>query len=280
MNKNEYKDLGIDLSLSEFSILADIIPAFITVYDRECNILFANKTLVEELCYETRSHLLGSSLLDLVNDNPQRILEKVEHVVEYGESEYAEFELFCNDGRIIIVEARGFVVNWQGSLALMSVARNITKIKELHSLLSEIHNIVEAKNTALAQKMFDLNILMGEVELHKKNTEDKIISNVETTILPILKKIKTQPESKKYISLLEKNLNNLTSEFGSKIASKLSPREREVMTFIKEGLTNKEIATVLNLSIRTIDRHRQAIREKLNLNKSGVSLNTWLQDNS
>ena len=45
----------------------------------------------------------------------------------------------------------------------------------------------------------------------------------------------------------------------------LSSREREVLQMIAEGKTNKDIATVLNLSVYTVDAHRGHIMEKLNL---------------
>jgi two-component system response regulator NreC len=45
----------------------------------------------------------------------------------------------------------------------------------------------------------------------------------------------------------------------------LTSREREVLQMIAEGKTNKEIASLLNLSIYTVDAHRGRIMEKLNL---------------
>ena len=45
----------------------------------------------------------------------------------------------------------------------------------------------------------------------------------------------------------------------------LTSREREVLQMIAEGKTNKEIATVLDLSVYTVDAHRGHIMEKLNL---------------
>jgi two-component system, NarL family, response regulator NreC len=45
----------------------------------------------------------------------------------------------------------------------------------------------------------------------------------------------------------------------------LSSREREVLQMLAEGRTNKEIATILNLSVYTVDAHRGRIMEKLNL---------------
>jgi len=45
----------------------------------------------------------------------------------------------------------------------------------------------------------------------------------------------------------------------------LTTREREVLQMLAEGKTNKEIASVLNLSVYTVDAHRGRIMEKLNL---------------
>jgi DNA-binding NarL/FixJ family response regulator len=45
----------------------------------------------------------------------------------------------------------------------------------------------------------------------------------------------------------------------------LTAREREVLQLIAEGKTTKEIAAQYDLSIKTIESHRQQIMEKLNL---------------
>ena len=45
----------------------------------------------------------------------------------------------------------------------------------------------------------------------------------------------------------------------------LTPREREVLTVIAEGLSNAEIAEKLIISVKTVDRHRENIMRKLNL---------------
>ena len=43
----------------------------------------------------------------------------------------------------------------------------------------------------------------------------------------------------------------------------LTPREREVLALAKEGMFSKEISEKLNISIHTVNRHRQNILEKL-----------------
>jgi two-component system, NarL family, response regulator NreC len=45
----------------------------------------------------------------------------------------------------------------------------------------------------------------------------------------------------------------------------LTPREKEVLIQIAEGLTNPEIAEVLTISVKTVDRHRENIMRKLNM---------------
>lgn len=44
---------------------------------------------------------------------------------------------------------------------------------------------------------------------------------------------------------------------------RLTPRERQVMALVVEGLSNKEIARVLEVSHRTIDVHRARVMEKM-----------------
>jgi DNA-binding NarL/FixJ family response regulator len=45
----------------------------------------------------------------------------------------------------------------------------------------------------------------------------------------------------------------------------LSLREREVLTLIAEGFSNKEVASLLAVSVRTVEKHRERIMDKLNL---------------
>ncbi|RME51713.1 MAG: DNA-binding response regulator [Caldilineae bacterium] len=49
------------------------------------------------------------------------------------------------------------------------------------------------------------------------------------------------------------------------LLEQLTPREREVLTHIAEGHTNRQIADALGISVRTVDRHRENLMGKLNL---------------
>ncbi len=48
-------------------------------------------------------------------------------------------------------------------------------------------------------------------------------------------------------------------------AARLTCRENEVLTHIAEGLTNKEIASVLGVGIRTVETHRERVMRKLDI---------------
>jgi two-component system, NarL family, response regulator NreC len=49
----------------------------------------------------------------------------------------------------------------------------------------------------------------------------------------------------------------------------LTGREREVLGMIADGKANKEIASILDLSVYTVEAHRGKIMEKLNLHNTG-----------
>jgi DNA-binding NarL/FixJ family response regulator len=49
---------------------------------------------------------------------------------------------------------------------------------------------------------------------------------------------------------------------------KLSPRQQEVLQLLAEGKTAKEIASILNLSTRTVEFHKYKMMEQLNIKSS------------
>jgi len=57
----------------------------------------------------------------------------------------------------------------------------------------------------------------------------------------------------------------------------LTPREREVMQLIAEGYTNKQIAKMLNISIKTVQVHRTNMMKKLDLHDRGELIKYAIQ---
>ena len=47
----------------------------------------------------------------------------------------------------------------------------------------------------------------------------------------------------------------------------LTDREREVLQLVAEGQSSKEIASILGISLKTVDSHRSNLMEKLDIHK-------------
>jgi DNA-binding NarL/FixJ family response regulator len=56
------------------------------------------------------------------------------------------------------------------------------------------------------------------------------------------------------------------SEGAKASRSRLTPREREILQLLAEGKSNKEVASLLNISVNTAEAHRANIMLKLDLN--------------
>ena len=79
---------------------------------------------------------------------------------------------------------------------------------------------------------------------------------------------------------MEFNLNNIISPLvrGFSISLlKLTPSEVKVANLVRYGKSTKEIALLLNLSPRTVEVHRNKIRNKINLTNKKINLRTYLQ---
>ncbi len=50
----------------------------------------------------------------------------------------------------------------------------------------------------------------------------------------------------------------------------LTHREREVLKLLAEGYTNKQIGDLLNISVKTVEKHRANIMQKLNLHNAAA----------
>ena len=52
---------------------------------------------------------------------------------------------------------------------------------------------------------------------------------------------------------------------GPESLARVTPREREVIQLLAEGKSNKEVAHLLQISVKTVETHRARIMDKLNL---------------
>lgn len=70
-----------------------------------------------------------------------------------------------------------------------------------------------------------------------------------------------------------------TNENSAQPADVLTPREREVLQLIAEGHTNSAIAEIMNISIKTVEKHRSNVMAKLNVNDLAGLIRTAIKQN-
>jgi len=82
--------------------------------------------------------------------------------------------------------------------------------------------------------------------------------------------IRTVMSNRSYLSpaitdVMIQDYRNLLSRETLSVFSLLSPREREILQLFAEGKSTKEIAFDLDISIKTVETHRQQIMKKLDI---------------
>jgi len=67
-------------------------------------------------------------------------------------------------------------------------------------------------------------------------------------------------------ALLDAYLKSASKPDEGSVVRTLTPREREIVQMLAEGKSNKEVATGLSISIKTVETHRAAVMRKLDIN--------------
>lgn len=90
--------------------------------------------------------------------------------------------------------------------------------------------------------------------------------------------IKTVTNGSPYFSpkILELHQSNKLDHSG---LNSLTPSEKKILKLIASDKTNKEIASLLFISHRTVEKHRSNIINKLNLEQKTNSLLIWAKEN-
>jgi PAS domain S-box-containing protein len=166
-----------------------------------------------------------------------------------------------------------------GGVALVEdVTDRIRAQKALEASKKEL----EMKTRSLEESNTALKVIFEQVEKSKEEIQWNVLYNVKELILPYLEKLKTcrtDNDRDACFEILETNLNNIISPFLRHITLthyKLTPKELHVANLVKEGKTNKEIADLLHLSIRSVEFHRDNIRKKLGLKNKKANLQSFL----
>ena len=88
--------------------------------------------------------------------------------------------------------------------------------------------------------------------------------------------IRTVLDGKPYLSpsisdrVIKGYLMGINSARPTTLLATLTPRELEVLKLIAEGYKNKEISDYLNISVKTVDKHRANLMKKLDLHSASA----------
>lgn len=137
-----------------------------------------------------------------------------------------------------------------------------TKLVRKFSPGSKIIGISMHSMPAYARRMLQIGA-MGYVT--KNSSKDELINSIVEVY-----------GGKKYICEEVKNIlaqQELEDEGGTPDMNVLSRRELDIVQLIKEGLSSKEIALRLDISLKTVEVHRYNILKKLSLKNTAALVN-------
>ncbi len=255
--------------------------------DKEWTIEFLSENIYDISGYPP-SDFVGNktrSYASIIHADDVAMVERIVfEQVKKREPFILEYRIMHKDGPIRWVYEKGRGVHDQDGnvLWLDGVIFDVTERKVAEEALRESEKELKKQKLALEQKNLALQEILGQIEIEKKQIKEGVVANVEELLLPALGKLRRKGSAldNKHIDLLEKSALQLTSGFGMRVSErrwKLTPREIEICSMIKNGLSSKEIAELINVSSRTIEIHRNNIRKKMGLSSKKINLTSYLQ---
>ncbi|MCP4626046.1 MAG: PAS domain S-box protein, partial [bacterium] len=168
----------------------------------------------------------------------------------------------------------------------ISICRDITRRRIAEKELQSSHALLELEVAKRTRELKDANtalrVMLQQGQNERAGVEEQVFENVNKTILPyieILKNSRLDDRQADCVSVLEANLDEIVSGFSGKVSTarlNLTPIELKVANLVKLGKTTKEIADTLGMAARTVETHRNNIRDKAGLKNKKTSLRSFL----
>ncbi len=160
--------------------------------------------------------------------------------------------------------------------------RNISRRKTDEEKLKQSEEELSIKSRNLEEVNAALKVLLRQREEDRRELEENVLANVKTSLFPHIDKLKEEglnPRQRCRVEMIEEALKKIVSPFLNRISRAcldLTPQEIHVADFVKQGKTTKEIASLLGISNKTVDYHRDNLRRKLGLKNHRVNLRSYL----
>ena len=275
---------------SEEKYRAIVDNALVGIYETNItgDILYINDAAAKIFQYESPDEIIGQNV-EMVYKNIRDRDNFLANLQRDGHVKNFEFEFVTRDdkSRHAMISA---VLNGD---KISGMIMDITPLKVAEEKLKQAHAKMEChvaertkelkrQTRQLEETNTALKVLLEKRNEDKKEMEEKILANVKELVVPYLEKAKRKVADKKlqtYLDILEANLNNIVSPFSNKMSSKymnLTSSEIEVANLVRHGKSTKEIAELLNVSVKTVETHRVNIRKKLGITNKKANLRTYL----
>jgi PAS domain S-box-containing protein len=218
-------------------------------------------------------------------DDKQPVMDAFQNHIDGKTPEFAyEHRMLHKDGSIRWIMARGTAIrDAQGNpIRVVGTDTDITERKVAEEALKAREKELEAKTINLEDANTALKVLLDKRDEDRKELEEKVKSNMKWIVLPYLEKMKKSglnQNQQAYASILESLLSDIISPFTYKLSTQqlnLTPTEIQVAHLVKDGKTTKEVAELLNSSMKAVEFHRQNIRKKLGLQNKKINLRSYL----
>ncbi|MDY0044223.1 MAG: PAS domain S-box protein, partial [Syntrophales bacterium] len=164
----------------------------------------------------------------------------------------------------------------------IGIIQDMTKNKKVEESLKKREKELKTKSIHLEESNAALRVLLRHRDEDRLELQRNVLSNIRELVIPYIEKLKSRQmdaEKKLLINMLENNLRDITSPFLRNMSLSqynLTSKEIQVANLIREGKATKEIAKLLNLSTRSIEYHRDKIRNRLGLKNQKTNLRSYL----
>jgi len=154
--------------------------------------------------------------------------------------------------------------------------------KRAHEALEESEQELRAQTEKLHEVNLALHVMLKRREEDQAEIEERILYQIGELVTPYLARLQKSgpnPRQSAYVEIMETNLKEITSSFARRLSiefSHLTPAEMQIANLIRQGRSSKEIAALLDLSIRTVETHRSNIRKKLGIKNKTAHLRSHL----
>jgi two-component system nitrate/nitrite response regulator NarL len=182
----------------------------------------------------------------LVRDGIRARLESEEGISVIGEAQNGQ-------------EALDFVAQRAPDVALMDVSMPVMNGLDATKIFKEQHPEIRV----LILSMHDSREYI--LQLIQSGASGYILKDVSSDEL--IKAIETVHQGGTYFSssASQSLFSADQPQTQTEEVAALTPREATVLKQLAEGKSNKEIARILDISVRTVETHRQNIKQKLNI---------------